>query len=109
MDVIHYQIEKFSNNKERHEELWSIVKAIVWVVKNNWKLADKGIWEFRTNDQHFTFSKLLCWVAVDRAIKISNLIQGGKSAKKWIGLRDEIHLDIMDNAWNEEKQSFTQS
>jgi GH15 family glucan-1,4-alpha-glucosidase len=109
MDVIHYQIEKFSNNKERYEELWSIVKAIVWVVKNNWKLADKGIWEFRTNDQHFTFSKLLCWVAVDRAIKISNLIQGGKSAKKWIGLRDEIHLDIMDNAWNEEKQSFMQS
>ena len=109
MDVIHYQIEKFSNKKERHEELWSIVKSIVWVVQNNWKLADKGIWEFRNNDQHFTFSKLLCWVAVDRAIKISNLIQGGKSAKKWEGLRDEIHTDIMQHSWSEKKQSFMQS
>ena len=109
MDVIHYQIEKFSDNKERHEELWTIVKSIVWVVNNNWKLADKGIWEFRNNDQHFTFSKLLCWVAVDRAIKISYLIQGGKSANKWVRLRDEIHKDIMGNSWNEEKQSFMQS
>ena len=109
MDVIHYQIEKFSKNKERHEELWSIVKAIVWVVQNNWKLADKGIWEFRNKDQHFTFSKLLCWVAVDRAIKISYLIQEGKSAKKWENLREEIHSDIMQNAWNEQRQSFMQS
>ncbi len=109
MDVIHYQIEKFSKNKERHEELWSIVKAIVWVVQNNWKLADKGIWEFRNKDQHFTFSKLLCWVAVDRAIKISYLIQEGKSAKKWENLREEIHSDIMQNAWNEKRQSFMQS
>ena len=109
MDVIHYQIEKFSKNKERHEELWSIVKAIVWVVQNNWKLADKGIWEFRNKDQHFTFSKLLCWVAVDRAIKISYLIQQGKSAKKWENLREEIHSDIMQNAWNEQRQSFMQS
>ena len=109
MDVIHYQIEKFSKNKERHEELWSIVKAIVWVVQNNWKLADKGIWEFRNKDQHFTFSKLLCWVAVDRAIKISYLIQDGKSAKKWENLREEIHSDIMQNAWNEQRQSFMQS
>ena len=109
MDVIHYQIEKFSKNKERHEELWSIVKAIVWVVQNNWKLADKGIWEFRNKDQHFTFSKLLCWVAVDRAIKISYLIQEGKSAKKWENIREEIHTDIMQNAWNEQRQSFMQS
>ena len=109
MDVIHYQIEKFSKNKERHEELWSIVKAIVWVVQNNWKLADKGIWEFRNKDQHFTFSKLLCWVAVDRAIKISYLIQDGKSAKKWENLREEIHSDIMQNAWNGQRESFMQS
>ena len=60
-------------------------------------------------DQHFTFSKLLCWVAVDRAIKISELIQGGKSAKKWESLRTEIYNDIIDNAWSDDKQAFTQS
>ena len=63
----------------------------------------------QTRRSSFTFSKLLCWVAVDRAIKISNLIQGGKSVQKWSTLRDEIREDIMVNAWDEEKQAFTQS
>ena len=109
MDAIHYKIEKFTDENDKHEELWSIVKSIVWVVNNNWKLPDKGIWEFRNEDQHFTFSKLLCWVAIDRAIKISKIIQNGKSAKKWTPLRDEIKNDIMENAWNEKKGAFTQS
>ena len=109
VDAIHYQIEKYIDENDKHEELWSIVKNIVWVVDNNWKMADKGIWEFRQEDQHFTFSKLLCWVAVDRAIKISELIQGGKSAKKWKSLRSEIYNDIIENAWSDEKQAFTQS
>ena len=109
VDAIHYQIEKYLNENDKHEELWSIVKNIVWVVDNNWKMPDKGIWEFRQEDQHFTFSKLLCWVAVDRAIKISELIQGGKSAKKWKSLRSEIYNDIIENAWSDEKQAFTQS
>jgi len=109
MDVIHYQMEQFSDKKDEYEELWSIVKSIVWVVKNNWKLADKGIWEFRHEDRHFTFSKLLCWVAVDRAIKISALVHAEKSVEKWETLRDEIYDDIMEHAWSETKQAFTQS
>ena len=109
MDVIHFQIEKYSDETDKHEELWSIVKSIIWVVENNWRQADKGIWEFRHEDRHFTFSKLLCWVAVDRAIKISEIIQSGKSAKKWEALRTEIYEDILSNAWNDEVQAFTQS
>jgi len=109
MDAIHFQILKFQDDKYKHEQLWSIVKSIVWSVNKNWKNADKGIWEFRNKDMHFTFSKLLCWVAVDRAIKISKLIQRGEKAKKWESLRDEIHDDIIKNAWSENKQAFTQS
>ncbi|MGA0373453.1 MAG: glycoside hydrolase family 15 protein [Flavobacteriaceae bacterium] len=109
MDAIHFHIQKYIYETEKHEELWSIVKSIVWVVEHNWKHADKGIWEFRKEDRHFTFSKLLCWVAVDRAIKISEMIQSGKSANKWERLRTEIYQDIIENAWNEEVQSFTQS
>jgi GH15 family glucan-1,4-alpha-glucosidase len=109
MDAIHFQIEKYTEETDKYEELWSIVKSIIWVVEHNWKKADKGIWEFRKEDRHFTFSKLLCWVAVDRAIKISQMIQSGKSAKKWEILRKEIYEDILNNAWNEEVQAFTQS
>ncbi|MEE2605167.1 MAG: glycoside hydrolase family 15 protein [Bacteroidota bacterium] len=108
MDAIHFQIIKF-NNDDKHQELWSIVKSIVWVVANNWKLPDKGIWEYRNEDRHFTFSKVLCWVAIDRAIKVSELIQNGISAQKWEPLRKEIFEDIMKNAWNEKKEAFTQS
>ena len=109
MDAIHFQILKFQDDNYKHEQLWSIVKSIVWSVNKNWKNADKGIWEFRNKDMHFTFSKLLCWVAVDRAIKISELIQRGEKAKKWDSLRDEIHDDSIKNAWSENKQAFTQS
>ena len=109
MDAIHFQIEKYTDETDKHEELWSIVKSIVWVVEHKWKEPDKGIWEFRKEDRHFTFSKLLCWVAVDRAIKISKIIQSGKSTQKWEALRKDIYKDIFDNAWNDEVQSFTQS
>ena len=108
MDAIHFQIIKF-NNDDKHQELWSIVKSIVWVVANNWKLPDKGIWEYRNEDRHFTFSKVLCWVAIDRAIKVSELIQNGISAQKWKPLRKEIFEDIMKNAWSDKKEAFTQS
>ena len=109
MDVIHYQIERFSEQNDEYEKLWTIVKSTVWVVENNWRHPDKGIWEFRHEDRHFTFSKLLCWVAVDRAIKISQLIEVDKSVQKWEVLRDEIYEDIMTNAWSEKMQAFTQS
>ena len=108
MDAIHFQIETYKETNYKHEEMWSIVKSVVWVVEKNWKKPDKGIWEFRNEDQHFTFSKVLCWVAIDRAIKISNIIQRGEKAKKWESLRLKIKNDIMKNAWSKEKKAFTQ-
>ena len=109
VDAIHFQIEKFKYISYKHEQLWSIVKSVVWVVEKNWKKPDKGIWEFRNEDQHFTFSKLLCWVAIDRAIKISNLIKNGRKSDKWKILREEIKNDIHLNAWNPKIKAFTQS
>ena len=109
VDVIHFQIEKFKEENYKYEQLWSIVKSVVWVVEKNWKKPDKGIWEFRNEDQHFTFSKLLCWVAIDRAIKISNLIKKGRKTDRWVPLRDEIKNDILSNAWNPKIKAFTQS
>ena len=109
VDAIHFQIEKFKDISYKHEQLWSIVKSVVWVVEKNWKKPDKGIWEFRNEDQHFTFSKLLCWVAIDRAIEISNLIKNGRKSDKWKILREEIKNDIHLNAWNPKIKAFTQS
>ena len=109
MDAIHFQIDKYREDNDKHEELWSIVKLIVWVVEKNWELPDRGIWEFRNENRHFTFSKLLCWVAVDRAIKVSEIFKRKKSAKKWEILRSKIKNDIIEKGWNENKKAFTQS
>ena len=86
--------------------LWSIVKNIAWIVENNWHKPDKGIWEFRGEDKHFTFSKVLCWVAMDRAIKIGDIL--GKKEKNWIEIRDNIREEIEKKAWNKSIKSFTQ-
>ena len=109
MDVIYQQFVDFNNTLGNSEELWTLCKSIITIVKDNWKKADKGIWEFRTEERHFTFSKLLCWVAVDRGIKIAKLIGKESIHNKWVNLRDEIHKDIYDNAWNPKIEAYTQS
>ena len=109
MDVIHQQLVKFKTDIENGEELWTITKGIVWVVDKHWKEADKGIWEFRTEDRHFTFSKVLCWVAIDKAMKVAEILGKTHKLKKWTTIEAAIRKDIMDNAWNEDVQSFTQS
>ena len=106
MDAIHVELVEFPLLFEKKEELWSIVKNIVWIVNNNWFLPDKGIWEIREEDKHFTFSKVLCWVAIDRAIKIADFL--GKDKDKWCALRDEIKNDIYQKAWNPTVEAYTQ-
>jgi GH15 family glucan-1,4-alpha-glucosidase len=109
MDVIYAQLIKFKTDIENGEELWTITKGIVWIVEGHWKEADKGIWELRTEERHFTFSKVLCWVAVDRAIKVARIFRKTRKIKKWTALEKEIKKDILDNAWNNEVNAFTQS
>ena len=109
MDVLYEQLNKLNTDIENGEELWGITKGIVWIVSKHWEEPDKGIWEFRTEDRHFTFSKVLCWVAIDRAIKVARIFRKSRKIEKWSLLEQKIKKDIMDNAWNEEAKAFTQS
>ncbi len=109
MDVICQQLVKHSNDIENGEELWGITKGVVWIVAKHWKEADKGIWEFRGEDQHFTFSKVLCWVAIDRAIKVARLLRKTRKLERWTLLAQEIKEDIHQYAWNSKVKAFTQS
>ena len=109
MDIIYTEIKLFSDVEDQHEQLWSITKNVAWVINDKWMTPDKGIWEFRGEDQHFTFSKVLCWVAIDRAIKVAELFKKDKKIKKWISLRDRIKKDIFFKGWNKKKRAFTQS
>ena len=108
VDVIYQQFTRFEISLENSESLWTIVRSIVRIVKNNWQKPDKGIWEIRTDEKHFTFSKVLCWVAIDRAIKIAKIIHKERYLADWQQLAHTIKTDILENAWNEQKGAFTQ-
>ncbi len=109
LDVILQHFEIYSVSLEHSEELWTIVRNIIKVVEANWKKPDRGIWEIRSENKHFTFSKVLCWVAVDRAVKIAEMLKRNLYTKGWGKLRDRIKEDIHKNAWSETKKSFTQA
>ncbi len=109
MDVIHQQFTYFSTAIVNGEDLWNITKGIVWVVAQHWQEPDKGIWEFRTESRHFTFSKVLCWTAIDRAVKVAEILGKSAKAKKWQALADAIRDEIHDKAWNDKVGAFTQS
>lgn len=108
MDVIFQEVRYFKVSLEHSEELWTITRGIVRSVENLWQNPDKSIWEIRTEDRHFTFSKTLCWVAVDRGVKIAEMLNKPNYIHVWSCLLDQIKEDIMKNAWNEEQQAFTQ-
>lgn len=108
LDLIHQHFELFENSLEHSEELWTIVRSIVKVVEQNWKKPDRGIWEIRGRSLHFTFSKVMCWVAFDRAVKIATLLKRDSYIGKWTVLRHSVKDDILKKAWSKEKKAFTQ-
>jgi GH15 family glucan-1,4-alpha-glucosidase len=108
IDVIHHYFKLFRNTLAISEELWTVVRALVWTVRTTWCEPDRGIWEYRNREEHFTFSKMLCWVALDRGVKIAELLGKKATAAEWALTRDTIKRDILSKGWNEELQAFTQ-
>ncbi|HSH20225.1 MAG TPA: glycoside hydrolase family 15 protein, partial [Draconibacterium sp.] len=109
LDVIYQHFELFSVSLEHSEELWTIVRNMIKIVEDNWKKPDRGIWEIRSENKHFTFSKILCWVGVDRAVKIAQLLKRDLYIQPWVKLRDKIRADIEKNAWSVNKNSYAQA
>ena len=74
-----------------------------------WKEPDQGIWEMRGEPRHFLYSKLMCWVALDRAIQLAGQIGAQDRVSRWAGIRDEIKSAILAQGWNDRVHAFTQS
>ncbi len=89
-------------------EFWQTMQTHITCVIDNWKKPDFGIWEFRNGTKHFLHSRLMCWVAMDRAIKIATDRSFPYPEREWKEIRDEIYLDIYDGFWNEELGSWVQ-
>lgn len=89
------------------EEIWTMTRSLVNRVRDTWKEKDAGIWERREAVQHYVHSKLLSWVAMDRAVKIANFVGKPAYIKPWQALADEIKKDILENGWSNKLNSFT--
>jgi GH15 family glucan-1,4-alpha-glucosidase len=89
-------------------QFWRDLSRLVDWVCDNWNQPDEGIWEVRGGAQHFLYSRLMCWVAIDRALRLAEKRSLPAADKRWRAARDEIFNDIHTNFWNEERQAFTQ-
>jgi GH15 family glucan-1,4-alpha-glucosidase len=108
IDVVYRYFREFRHSLANTEELWTITRSLVRTVRDNWMLPDKGIWEFRRQRRHFTFSKVLCWVAMDRGVKIAAMLRRHALAAQWARVRDSIRRDILAKAWNPRVEAFSQ-
>ncbi len=89
-------------------DLWTELRGLVGWVGKNWQRPDEGIWETRGGKKHFVYSKLMCWVAVDRAIRLAEKRSFPADWRSWMETRDAIYMDIMKNGWSTKKQAFIQ-
>jgi GH15 family glucan-1,4-alpha-glucosidase len=89
-------------------DAWEHLSRIVEWVCEHWDQADEGIWETRGGRQHFTYSRLLSWVAVERALRIANRRGLPGDRPRWGQARDDIYRQIMARGWNERHRAFVQ-
>jgi GH15 family glucan-1,4-alpha-glucosidase len=90
-------------------ELWErLVEMVDWVV-DHWREPDSGMWEARDQPKHYTMAKVMCWVAIDRGLRIAAKRSFPAPVARWLETRDEIYREVWERSWNEERGAFTQS
>ena len=90
-------------------ELWLDLRPIVDWVCENWRQQDNGIWEIRGGRRDFVYSKLMCWVALDRGIRMALQRSFPADLNRWMKTRNEIYEDLLIKGWSERRRAFVQS
>jgi GH15 family glucan-1,4-alpha-glucosidase len=90
-----------------HDAWMNVVRLIDWVCAN-WRRPDEGIWEVRAGRQEFLFSRVMCWVAVDRAMRLAMKRSFPAPLARWHEVRDAIYHDIFSRFWDPTRQAFVQ-
>jgi len=98
-----------ADQKPHAEELWSMVGRLADFVVRHWKEPDNGIWESRGGLQHFVHSKAMCWVALDRAIKLAAIVGAPGDVGAWSKAREAIRDSVLTEGFNREVGAFVQS
>jgi len=90
-------------------DLWYYLRRLTNWVCDHWKEKDEAIWEVRGGPRQFVYSKLMCWVAIDRALRLADKRSFPAERRKWLGTRDKIYEDILRRGWSKKRQSFIQA
>jgi GH15 family glucan-1,4-alpha-glucosidase len=98
-----------AHDLERLPEAWSLQRRLLHFLEDAWKEPDDGIWEVRGGRRHFTHSKVMAWVAFDRGITAVEEYGRAGPADRWREVRDEIHREVLEQGFDTELNSFTQS
>jgi GH15 family glucan-1,4-alpha-glucosidase len=94
---------------EPHPEAWSVQLAMLEFLESHWQDPDDGLWEIRGARRHFTHSKIMAWVAYDRAIKDAEKEKLKAPVARWRRVRDRIHAQVCEKGFNRANNTFVQS
>ena len=92
-----------------HDAAWSVQRALLGHLENVWTEPDAGLWEVRSAPRHFTYSKIMAWVAFDRAVKMAEGFSAEGPVGRWRELRERIHRDVLQNGFSRKRNAFVQS
>src|SRR3954466_991812 len=106
LNALHLYREKLG---ELHPEIQEFVAYLADAAAARWHETAAGMWERRGEPRHHLSSKVLCWVALDRAVKLAPVLGSFAKEREWGRVRDEIRDAILARAWSEERQGFAQS
>jgi GH15 family glucan-1,4-alpha-glucosidase len=106
MDVLHQARRR---DIEPDDQSWAIQRVLLADLERRWREPDEGIWEVRGPRRHFTHSKVMAWVAMDRGVKAVEEFGRDGAVERWREVRDEIHAEVLERGYDEELGSFVQS
>ena len=88
---------------------WTLLRRLVDWLCHNWQREDEGIWEVRGGRHHFVFSKVMCWVALDRSLRLADKRSFPADRVRWQAIRDEIYEEVMAKGWDAGRHAFVQT
>ncbi|WP_151482234.1 glycoside hydrolase family 15 protein [Streptomyces albicerus] len=88
--------------------VWSLVEALMGYLHSHWREPDQGLWQVRGPGRQFVHSKVMAWVAADRALRMGDLLGRNGSSGEWRAMRDEVHRQVCREGWDAEQRSFVQ-
>jgi GH15 family glucan-1,4-alpha-glucosidase len=90
-------------------DAWTHLRRLVDWVCENWRHEDHGVWEVRGGRRHFVYSRLMCWVTLDRGLRLADKRSLPTDRARWLRVRDEIYEEVMQQGWDPERRTFVQS